>query len=125
MLRDISDKALAAGILPLEVLLKHMRYYDGKADLAEKMFHEALAKEDATMAEKIEKLSKMFNMKVEACKLAVEAAPYCHSRRASITVEKNSTHTEILMELKAPATQEENRAYRTDGNVITISRPGS
>ena len=51
---ELMEKALAAGISPLEVMLDTMR-----------------------------ELYEMGN-KVDACKIAADAAPYCHSKLASV-----------------------------------------
>ena|ERR1035437_3552111 len=81
----IKDQALHAGITPLEVLLNNMRFYYDKISKAEQMLEAAIAQHEPT--EKIiQVLKTLCDFRSEAGRFAVEAAPYCHSRMATLTV---------------------------------------
>ena len=95
-LRDISDKAIAAGITPLEVLLENMRFYHSKISQAEVMLAEAINKNEPT-TKLIETLKVLCNFRNEAGKFADMAAPYCHNKKATLTVTPDPNNPFVMV----------------------------
>jgi hypothetical protein len=92
--RKQAENAAAQGITPLDILLVTMRETWDQAQQ-----HLALAAEmdrpDLVLSEK----SKAIPLRAYACQLAEKAAPYCHARLASTTI--NATVNRTIAELSA------------------------
>lgn len=131
--RAKANELNAKGNDGLSVMVDNMVFWRDKAKEIGAVMEEQLVRiKELQNASEVADAIKEFNKtsvfflaaRDHAHRCAVDVAPYTNPRLQAITINKTSTHTEILMELKAPA-QEENRAYRADGNVITINRSGS
>lgn len=94
MLREISAKALADGVTPLEVMLDNMRFYHSEGDVVLEKILEGIKKvpSQKLSEELVEFLKALGNFRVLAGKFAADAAPYCHAKLNNITLDGNVTH---------------------------------
>ena len=81
-MREIANKALAAGITPMELMLDNMRYFYGQVLVAD------------TEVERIE-----LRARAQAC--AKDVAPYVHPKLATIE-HKEDENKRIVIEWKMP-----------------------
>ena len=77
-LRDISDEALFAGVLPLEVMLRNMRFYYKRARKLERL----LDKSDPAAADSICEQIGQARLMSQRC--AVQAAPFIHPKLSPV-----------------------------------------
>lgn len=100
-MRKISDEAMQAGVMPIEVMLSNMRFYYSEAgklivELQEKV--EFIRSEEVVddaadaLREASRTFAKLKNTRMLAQQCAVEAAPYCHPRLANIRVNGSMKH---------------------------------
>lgn len=121
-LREITDKAIAEGAAPLEVMLKNMRFYDIEAD---KAFQQFLVSQgtmsDDEFATSLKNLA-MLRDKAQMC--AVDAAPYVHPKLAAIALRSETFEkVEVTMTLSNSKSEDEDRSYRDAS--ITPFKPKS
>lgn len=96
LLREISTKALEAGVSPLEVMLENMRFFHQKADvlqvaILDRVSAKGVLKGEDAMKMLIEfKELGEFRMKAQSC--AVDAAPYVHPRLSATSADVQVTH---------------------------------
>ena len=81
-MREITNRALAAGITPMELMLDNMRYFYGRALVAD------------TEVERIE-----LRARAQAC--AKDVAPYVHPKLATIE-QKADEQKRVVIEWKMP-----------------------
>lgn len=78
--RELVRKATEGGITPLEVLMKHMRFYDGLAEIKLVELHET---ENGKEKSKLLRIVDGFQSKAREC--AKDAAPYVHPKLNAIS----------------------------------------
>lgn len=84
-IKATTDEVIRKGVLPLEVMLRNMRWFHEKAeDLLLKILE--AQKEKQLGKDHIIALAKVYGYREQAQKCAVDAAPFIHSRLSSVTV---------------------------------------
>lgn len=96
-IRAVSNEAIQAGVIPLEVMLDNMRFYHEKAqELLQKFLDDVERKK--LKENHVEALLKLYEYRDKSQKCAVDAAPYVHSRLSSVTVTGEITQRHELPE---------------------------
>lgn len=115
--KDVLLMAMKEGVTPLEVMLANMRYYWQRAGKATEQL-EACEHTEENIAE-VQALSdevKTLRNVAQAC--AVEAAPYCHSKLASLTLKPRESEDPVEENLRKQVQQEVETMlipFRSDG----------
>lgn len=96
VIRAAANNALRPGKSPLDIMIKNMLHYDEAAD---KLMHEIVhalhfSKKKVDPMELLDKLAKLGGLRMDAQKCAVDAAPFVHSKLA--TMQLNVTNDEPI-----------------------------
>lgn len=100
-LEKVSQDALQAGVMPIEVMLSNMRFYHGEAGklIVELQEKKQVLEEEEVVEDQVEALrdlaqvfAKLSNTRMLAQQCAVEAAPYCHPKLANVRVAGSVKH---------------------------------
>jgi hypothetical protein len=133
--RSLANELCRQGLDGLSLMLDNAVFWKGKANELGSLVDEQLARIKLIPGDKSNELTAAlaeFN-KTHATYIAVrdrlqncgvDMAPYTNARLQAISIQKTSVHTEIKMTL-APAADDTERTYRTDGNVVTLQRSES
>jgi hypothetical protein len=96
VIRAAAQNALKPGKTPLDIMIRNMLHYDEKADelMAEiiKALHFSKKKPDAM--ELLDKLKALNDMRMQAQKCAVDAAPFVHPKLSNIEMKVDSAPVE-------------------------------
>lgn len=95
-IRALTDKAIDAGVTPLEVMLENMRFYYDKAKVAEQILMDAIAAKKQP-DDVINALRELCSFRDESTKCAEKAAPYVHSRLAALTVSADPDNPFVMV----------------------------
>jgi hypothetical protein len=129
--RETLDKALAAGIEPIEVILENMRFYhqqaaEALADLVNGKRPEVAAEEgaDADTLALIEGFRQVLGLRKMAGDEAARAAPYCHARQGYAGEEGGQGDEEIPLAERLKEYQRRDDLKAAGSNVVDLKRPG-
>ena len=127
--RSLANELVRQGLDGLSLMVDNARFWKDKAVELAALIDEQLARING-MSEKPQELAdalKEFNKthaiyiavrdKLQGC--AVDMAPYTNPRLQAITIKKDTTHTEIVVNL-TPAADDAERTYRGGTNVVPI-----
>lgn len=85
----IARRALKDGISPIEVMLNNMRFWVEKTGAFEEKIMDILTNQELSIEDRkdlIKVLAQFVNARQSAQSCAVDAAPYCHQKLATLTV---------------------------------------
>lgn len=95
-IRAVSDKAIQAGITPLEVMLDNMRFYHEKAgDLLQQLLVDHAGMK---LEKKLEIFQELAGCRARSQAAAEGAAPFVHARLTAVSVSGKIDHRPVLPE---------------------------
>ena len=128
--RSLANELIRQGLDGLSLMVKNAVFWDTKAVELGALVDEQITRINAIGGDQPRELAdalKEFNKihaiyvavreKLQGC--AVDMAPYTNPRLQSITVKRDTTHTEIVVNL-TPAADDAERTYRGGTNVVPI-----